>query len=485
MHKVIFRPFLLLIVLVSSSAGGWAQSEVYSLKRCIDLAFENNLNVQRSKLDQQTSAINLSQAKMARLPDLNLGASYGSNWGRSIDPTTNLFETRKINSAGLSGQSNLILYSGRQIANSIKQSMLELEAGTKDLEKAKNDVALSVANLYLNVIFNEELRNNAELQLASTTEQLERTTKLVEAGALPITNQLNLQAQQATQEVNLINAENNYNLALLQLKQALLLPASEPFDIEVPDIALNELELLDFDADRVFGLAQTNQPDVQSADLRIRSARLGTKISKSAYMPRLSFSGAFRTNYSGAANQPRVFYEGITVRDTPIGYLQSDPSQIVVSPIEYRTKVGEDPDFTVIEQFDENLSKSLSVNLSIPVFNKWRTRSDVQRSIITRQRAEIMAQEVRNNLRQTIETAYNNFVAASKSYYASERQVRALEEAHRVIQEQYNLGAVNYVDYQVAANDLYMARSDQSRAKYDFIFKRKVLDFYLGKPISF
>lgn len=462
-----------------------AQGTVYTLEQCIQIAFENNLNVQRGKLDQKSSEINLVQSKMSRLPDLNLGTNYGSNWGRSIDPTSNLFETRKINSAGLSGQSNVTLYSGFQISNTIKQSIIELEAGTKDLQKVKNDVALSVANLYLNVIFNQELKGNAELQLNSSNEQVERTKKLVDAGSLPITNLLNLQAQKATDEVNLVNAENNYDLAVLQLKQALLIPATDSFEIEVPDIQVESLEPTSYNPNEIFSQAQGNQPEIKSADLRIRSADIGMKISKSAFMPRLTFSGGFRTNYSGAANQPRPYYDGTTIVNTPIGFLESDPNELVLAPIEFLNEVSVDPDFTLTEQFDENLSRYLSLNLSIPVFNKWRTKSDVQRSIITRQRAEINAAEVRNTLRQNIETAFNNFMAASKSYNASERQVNALEESFRVVENQYNLGGVNFVDYQVAANNLFMARSDKLRTKYDYIFKAKVLDFYLGKPLTF
>jgi len=485
MLKKLKNKLLTLLFIVAVHFSAYSQDNVYSLDECIKIAFENNLNVQRSKLDQQNSEINLSQAKMSRLPDLNLGASYGSNWGRSIDPTTNTFLTRKINAAGLSGQSNVTLYSGFQITNSIKQSIIDLEAGRQDLEKTKNDVTLSVANLYLNVIFNEELQSNAEVQLNSTNEQLDRTSKLVDAGALPVTNLLDLQAQQATNELNLINAENNYNLAILQLKQALLISANDPFEIEVPEIDVESLDLVTFDPGEVYKLAEKNQPEINSAELRIRSAEMGMKISKSAYYPTLSFRGSFSTNYSGAANRARSFYDGSTIIDTPIGFLESDPNELVLAPIEYPNEVSTDPDFTMSEQFNENLSKYLGLSLSIPVFNKWRTKSSVQRSILTRKMAEINAAEVKYSLRQTIETAYNNFSSASKSYSASQKQVKALEESFRVIESQYNLGAVNFVDYQVSVNNLFMARSDLLRAKYDYIFKSKVLDFYMGKPLSF
>jgi outer membrane protein len=478
----ILLTFLLISILHLSS---FAQDHVYSLEECIKIALENNLNIQRGNLDKQSAQINLQQVRMSRLPDFNIGSGYGINWGRSINTVTNGFETTQRRSVGISGNSSVSLFNGLQISNSITQSIIELEAGTADLEKVKNDVALSVASLYLNVIFNSELQGNAELQLSSTNDQLERTKILVDAGSLPITNLLDIQAQQATNEVNLINAENNHNLAILQLKQALLIPTGDTFEIEVPEFEIDELQESNFNANEVFKVAQGSQPEVKSADLRIRSAVLGMKISRSAYMPRLTLSAGVNTNYSNSPfSSRRAVYDGEEIIEVPFGYLASDPTQVVVSSLSQLKFVGFDP-ITFSEQLDENLSQSVNLNLSIPIFNKWRTKSDVQRSMITRQRAEINAAEVRNNLRQTIETANNNYLAASKFYNASEKQVAALEESYRIIENQYGLGAVNSVDYQISANNLFMAKSDRLRAKYDYIFKSKVLDFYLGKPLSF
>lgn len=485
LKSMIKRGWLLVFVLGISSQI-IAQDSAYSLQECVTLALENNLSIQRSKLDRQTSEIGLTQSKMNRYPSLNLNSSYGSNWGRSIDPTTNSFISQKINSSGLGGNSSVTLFNGFQITNALKQSKVSLEAANADLESAKNNVSLSVITLYLNTIFNKELVGNANFQLNSTTEQLERTKTLVDAGALPITNLLDLQAQQASNEVNLINAENNYNFALLQLKQSLLIPASDAFEIEVPNIQIENENAVDADAGQVYKTALANQPQIKSADLRIKESELGYDIAKSGYMPSLTLNGSFRTNYSSFADRSRPIFSGERiVVPTEIGYLQNTPADRVFTDAEFPVILETDPDFTLPEQFDANLSKSLSINLSIPVFNNWRTRSDVQRSMINQKRAQINAQETRNQLRQTIETSTNDLSAASKSFTASEKQVKALEESFRIIENQYNLGAVNFVDFQVSANNLFIAKSDLVRAKYDYIFKRKVLDFYLGKPLSF
>ena len=436
MLKILPGKLILLFYCVFLFEPAKAQDTTYSLEECIKLAFENNLNVQRGKLDVESSRIDLNQSKMSRLPDLNIGSGYSRSWGRSINSVTNEFETVQRNSVGLNASSNMSIFNGFQISNSIKQSIVELEAGNADLEKVKNDVALSVANLYLNVIFNSELQSNAEVQLQSTQEQLDRTIKLVDVGSLPLTNQLNLQAQLATNEVDLVNAQNNYSLAVLQLKQALLLPANDPFEIEVPDFDLELIEAFYSTANEVYNSALGNQPDVKSADLRIRSADLGAKISRSAYLPSLTFSAGVGSNWTDSPfSSERAIFEGTEIVEEPFGYLASDPNEIVFSRLSQPRLVGVDQ-VTFSEQIDENLNQSINLNLAIPVFNRWRTKSDVQRSIIFRQRAELNAAEVRNNLRQDIETAYNNYVASLKSFTASEKQVNALQESFRIVDNQ-------------------------------------------------
>lgn len=461
-----------------------AQDYQYSLEECIKIAYEKNLTIQRSQLDLKVSEVSKNQSKLERLPDFNMGANYGINWGRTIDPTTNNFVTEQLNSSNINGRSNLTVFNGMQIHNSIKQADVNYAASEADLEKAKNDVGMNVATLYLNVIFNKELLSNAEYQLNSTNQQLDRTKKLVDAGALPVTNLLDLQAQSASNEVNVINAENSYNLALLNLKQALLIPAGDRFEIEVPELELTPDETAMMTTDEIYQTAESTMPEIRSAQLRIEEADLNYKISKGAYSPTFTVSAGFSTNYSSFADREREIYDGTVPATVPIGYVSSS-GETVVSDVNLPNVVETQSDFPIGEQFQENISKSIGFNLSIPIFNRFRTRANVQQSMLSKYRAEVASQEVRNQLRQNIETAYNDMMAASKTHTANQKQVEALEEAFRVTENQFNLGAVNFVDYQVATNNLYMAKSDLVRAKFDFIFKQKILDFYLGKPITF
>ncbi|MEQ9297425.1 MAG: TolC family protein [Cyclobacteriaceae bacterium] len=481
--KVLIGALVLLFFTWSAHAQE-ASVQTLTLDECVDIALENNLNIKRGELNLEDQEITLKQNRFNQLPNLNVGGNYGYNWGRSIDPTTNLFISQRIGFTGLSGNTNWVLFNGMQVRKSIEQSQVDLQARTYDLERAKNDAILAVVDAYLTVIFNEEQLENARFQIQSTNEQLIRTTKLVNAGSLPITNKLNLESQLATDELNLVQNENNLALSLLNLKQLLLLPVETQIDVYKPEIAM-DLELsLSEKASEIYSTAEQLMPEIKSADLTIRSADLGYRIAQGGRYPSLSVNGQFSTNYSSAANRERRVFDGTETVLLQTGFLTDDPGTTVSSFVEQPRVVEVRPDFQLGDQFSDNFSRSLSLNLSIPVFNRWQTEAGVQRSKINQQRAQITAQETRNQLRQNIETAYNDALAASKSYSASTKQVEALQESFRITQNQYDLGAVNFTDFQVANNNLVQAKSDLIRAKYQYLFRLKILDFYQGKPLT-
>ncbi|MFK7952876.1 MAG: TolC family protein [Ekhidna sp.] len=460
------------------------QKRMLSLEECIDIAVENNLTVQRSELNLTSSEISLMQAKAARYPNLNAGGSYGYSWGRGIDPTTNQFTTQRIGFNGLNASSGVTLINGFQINNTIKQSRLNQEASEYDLLKAINDISLNTSLNYLNVIFNKELLENSRFVLESSKEQLSRTEKLVESGALPISNELQLISQVATNEVNLINAENNLDLAVLALKQGLLLPPGEEIDIVIPEIEVDQAEVEGNTVKEVYEVALANQPEIQSADLRVESARAGVEVANGGMLPSLSLNGSLNTNYSDLFTERFVSDGSVTIQENvPTGLITANNVAVLQSSVEIPN--GSIEEYGVFDQYSDNLSKRLSLNLSVPIFNGFQTKANIQRSKITQQQAEISATETRNVLYQTIESSYRNALAAAKTYSASQRQVEALEETFRALENQYNLGASNFTDFQVASNNLFQAQTDLSRAKYDFIFKLKVLEFYQGKKLTF
>ena len=477
------RPFLLLTFLISGWMASIAQStRTLTVKECIDIALENNLRVKRGYYNLKSSEINLLQSKTSLLPTLNFGSNYGKNFGRAINPVTNAFINRNANVLNFQAASNFTLFNGFRLTNTVRQADREFEAGNYELAKAKNDVILNVVTLYTNVIFNKELLENAKLQLQSGQEQLDRIRKQVEAGQLPKANELNQEAQVATNEVNLINQENALNLSMLQLKQAMQVQGSEVFDIVVPEISPEDL-VLENSPDQIYTIAQQTMPEIQGAMLRVESAELALRSAKGGLTPRLSISAAAQTNYSSVSNTQRTAIDGVELGSNPIGVaVVNGLNQPVFAyqPV-YRVVA---PDYNAKEQISDNLFKTLSLQLNIPLFNGLQSRANVQRAAVSKELAAVNRLEAENTLRQSIETAYNDAVAASKTYSASLKQLNARSEAYRMTKQRFEIGASNYVEFRITENDLFQSRSDLARAKFNFIFRKKLLDFYQGKPID-
>lgn len=462
-------------------------SDAWTLRQCVEYALANSLNVQRSTYDVESAEVDYRQSRADLLPSVNGSLSYGYNWGRSVNPVTNEFTTQEINFISPSAQASWVLFNGMRVQNTIRQNERALKASRFDLEKTKNDLILNVASLFVNVQFNKERLQNARYQLSSSQQQYDRTRKQVEAGALPKANELNLDAQVATNEVNVVTAENALALSLLQLKQALQLPASTPLDIVMPDIGVEDL-ILEQDRQEIFAMARETLPEVKSAALRKESAHFNVKAQRGAFYPRLSLTGSVNSNYSSASDGLRFVPDGgdPIISYPQIGVVGGQGGQPVYSSEPVETASGDLVDgYGRREQLQDNIFRQVSIGLSIPIFNNLSTRSSYQRAVINRQLADVSAKEVDNTLRQNVETAYNDAVAAYKTYNSSLRQVSAREEAFRMTKQRFDIGATPFVEYQVAENDLFQARTDLARAKYDFILKKKVLDFYQGKPLEY
>ncbi len=479
---------LFIAVIFSVSIKGVAQidstAKKWTLREIVDYAVSNNLTVKRSLYGVETGEINFLQSKMAMLPTLNASGSYSGNWGRTINPATNNFTENRTVTSNLSASASLLLWNGFRLFYSMKQSDAELDAANEDLIKARNDVILNVITLYLNVVFNKELLAVAQFQVKSTKEQLDRTKKLSDAGSVPKADVLNLDAQFATNELNVIQRENDLNLSLLQLKQALQLPASTSMDVELPQIDIEAEAAITKSAEEIFEIATMSMPEIKAAELRKKSSSYAYQSAKGNLYPRLSANGSFSTLYSDQFQ--RFFSDGTSTTGYPtIGYVNGDISQPVQGPNQITVPGGELRVPGITDQYRDNRGRSVGLTLQIPVFNGLQSRSSIQRAAINRELADITLLETKNSLRQIVETAYNNAQAAIKTYQSTDKQVKSRDEAFRMTKQRFNLGAVNFVDYQIAENNLFQAQSDLLRAKYDFIFRKKVLDFYQGLPLGF
>lgn len=472
-----------LFFLTLTATIGMAQTpdDGWTLQECIDYALENNLNLQRSELNVASSEVNYKQSQMAFFPSVGANASIGRNWGRSIDPTSNLFVNQQINSANVSGSASLPIFGGFTRQNTLKQNEYAYRASEMNYEASENDVILNIIGFYTNVLFARELMENAEKQLEISQQQEERTRIQVENGALPRADLLEIQAQRATNEFNLVSRENEYQQAKLQLKLAMQLPPTEEVEIEVPEIDVEADAVLELTAYEIYQIALKNMPEVKAAEYNVTSSELGIKVAKGGLYPSLGLQANMFTNYANLRDE-RIIPDGtFTTVTEQIGRVQAT-GEPVVATIEVPNTMVEP--FGFPEQMDENLSTTVSLGLTIPIFNRFATRYDIERAKITNQQAEVNEKETKYLLWQTIQQAYNDVLAASKSYNASLTQVEAREESFRVISRRFEIGAVNFVDYQVSETQYFQAQSDLVRSKYDLIFKQKVLDFYQGKPLE-
>ena len=476
--------FLLAIAPFFASAqdqnSGTTAEKQWTLKECIDYALNNNLTVKRSQLQVQLSEVNYTQTKMNLLPSANGTASYGYNWGRGLDPVSNSFVSSQRNTvSSFNANASWTVFNGLRIQNGLRQGSRDVAASEYDLAKARNDVSVLIANAFVTVVFNKEQVENARLQLGSSQQQFERTKKQVAAGSLARSEELNLEAQVATNELNLINQENALMLSTLQLKQAMQMPASEAFDVQIPDLTPEDL-ILDQNRDEVYEIAKGTMPEIKSTKLKIQSSQYAMYAAKGNMFPRLSLNGSLNTNYSKNSESQFVSDGGRQLNPIAVGQTAGGEEIFTYRP----TGVYQDI-YRFNDQLKDNLYKSVGVQLTIPLFNNFANRAAYQRSVITNEQAKISARETENTLRQNIESAYNDAIAAAKSYQSSLKQVQAREEAFRMMKERHDIGAANYVEYQLAENNLFQARTDLARAKYNFIFKKKLLDFYQGKPLEY
>lgn len=472
----------LLIVVVMS----WyfSQGQRMTLQECVKVALDNNLTVKRSVYNVESNRVGLLSAKGNFLPTLTLFGSGSQSYGRNLNPVTyQYFQgiTRTVNPSASGG---LLLYNGFRNQYTYRQNKKNVDAADLDLEKAKNDVIIIVVTNYTTAILNKELLENAKFQLNSSQQQLERIQKQVAAGALPKSNELTQEATVATNETNLITQENTYNLSLLQLKQSMQVPASTALEIVVPDITMEDL-VINQTPEEIYDVSTKTLPQVRSAMMKVEAAQFAVKSARAGYQPRLSFTYSAASNYNSASDKARYSVDPNAPKiPTTIGYVNADPTLPVITQVS-APPVQISDSYRVNDQLSDNIYKSIGLSLSIPILNGFQTRSNVQQAIINQELANITVKETQNTLRQSIETAYNEAIAAAKTYTAALKQVSANEEAFRMTQQRHQIGAATYIEYQVASNDLFSAKSSLARAKYNFIFKKKILEFYQGKTIEY
>ena len=429
-------------------AGGVKAQDTWSLEKCITYALENNLQVKQQNLAVETKENALTVAKMAHLPSLNASASHSYSFGRAIDYGSNQV-SNDIISTSFSINANLTLFNGFEILNSRKQSQTNYLAAKSDVETIKNSIAIQIALGYLQILLNDELVNSTATQVELSKMQVERTRVLVNAGSLPEGNLFEMEAQLASDEAQLVNAQNQLDLAYLTLTQMLDLKSAESFRIEKPTNVDVEEKLAATNPQEIFNISMGIMPQIKGSELNVESANYGLKIAKGRYYPQLSLGAS----YSSGARQ----------------FLKENP---LVAEVPFETQIR------------DNASTYLGFSLSIPIFNGLQTRKGVSNAKINLSSTQIDLENQKNSLYKDIQQAYADALAALKKYKSTQKSLQALEEAFRYSEQKFNLGMVTSIDYTTAKNKLAKAQTDLLQAKYEFIFKSKILDFYKGETLK-
>ncbi len=466
----------LITLLVAALTAQISAQETWTLQECINYARQNNLQVKQAQATVQSNELTLKQNQFNRLPNLRASASYGNNFGLSVNPLTNTLTNVSIGFNNISVSAGMTVFSGNQINNRIKQSKMLLEAAQLDAADTENTLALDIATAYLNILLGQEQLENAETQLELSQAQLDQIDRLIRAGARPENERFDLLAQIARNEQTIIDAQNSIELNYLNLKQLMNLDPNTDMQIASPEVTIPAQDPDGFNLNEVFVAALGTQPQIRANDLRMQSAETGVDIAKGAYFPTVSLFGNLDTRYSSEGQQPTG--EVNIVRQSTDVIINGEPS--VLEQDVPRPVFEKSPYF---DQLNNNFGQSFGASVNIPIFNNLQNRIGVQRARLDVITTEVQNEQVRQQLKTNIQQAIANARAAKRSYDAAERSVEAAQIAFDNAQKQFELGAINTFDYTTARNNLDQAQISLIQAKYQLFFNVKVVDFYLGRPI--
>jgi outer membrane protein len=471
-----FKP-IFLFVFISIGLNSSAQENQWSLQQCIDYGQKHNIGLKQAELTTQINQNNFTQSKATLLPTINGGAQHTYNFGRTIDRYTNTFANSQVLSQNFYVSSNVVIWSGLAQYNNIKVNQFQYLSGNETFLQQKNDLALNIATSYINVIFSDEISQISKAQYKITLEQLDRTQKLADAGILAKSAVYDIKAQLANEEVNVINSDNNYQLAMLGLTQLLNLDSLPNFNIEKPVVEITGNDVASISVQNIYETALKNQHSIKAAQYNMISANKSLDVAKGKFSPTLSATGSLGTGTSELNKRiDAVKFVGIeqTQYVTSGGdFVYQPKTEIVTSKTPFA------------DQFKDNVNKSIGFTLSVPIFNGLQTYTSYKNAQINALSVSYSRDLVEQNLYKTIAQAYANARAALNKYNANKLSVEANEVSFNFAQQKYNVGSLSSFDYNSAKTRLQTALGNLVQAKYDYVFKLKVLDYYQGKPITF
>lgn len=441
--KIMIKKNILFAFFISTIAFSQVDNNIISLQDAIDIALEKNINIKQSELNLDNSELGRSDAIGNFLPTIGASANHQWNVGRGINVTTNIIEEITTQFSSATASIGLPIYNGSRNVNQLHRANLEILASKYQLEDIKDDVKLFVANSYLQIMFNKEILKVQKSQLEITKVEYERTQDLINSGIFSPRQIFEIEANLASQEQSVVQAENNLRDAKLNLAQVLLLDDYENFDIANEDFSIPFSDILENSPKEIFEKAKTFRNDIRLAETNISIAEKDIQISKSFRLPSIT-----------------SFYSW----NTRISYVENLPS--------------------FQEQFDLNKGQTYGFGINIPIFQGRAISNNIQRTKINLERLKFQYEQEKLNLENTVYQAYNDLVGAIKLYDASNKTVKSLRSAFEDATDRYLLGSLNSFDF-IQSKQAYEASvSENIRAKFDYIFRLKVLEFYFGLPLS-
>ena len=413
------------------------QAKVWSLQECIDYANAHNLEIQMRQVNIDKQEIALNTAQNRRLPNLTASSSQSFSFGRSPSGYDNTYQNRNSRSTQWSASTSVPIFTGFMITNEIEANKLDLMAVAAELEKVKENMEINITILYLQILYSKEILSITRMQVELSREQLDRTKKLFESGRSSEAQIYEVEALLANDELSVVQAASDLQMAILTLTQALELPTPEGFDVAEPDGAVDFL--LVRQPDIIYRSALTSRATIRAEELRLQSAGKYIKIAQSSFYPTLSFGAGYSNNY-------------------------------------YLISGFDNPAFT--KQLRNNRNEYLGFNLQIPIFNRYSTRNNVKTAQLNSRLQELQLENTKKALYKEIQQAYYNALTSGEKYKSAEAAYRSAEKSFGYMKEKLDNGRATMYEYNDSKTGMTKALSNSTQAKYDFILRKKILDFY-------
>ncbi|WP_428328505.1 TolC family protein [Mucilaginibacter sp.] len=472
-----FKKAGILSILLTATLSFTAKAQqVISLQQAVDLTLQNNLTIKQAKITEALATEDYKQAKYNLLPSVSANPQASYNFGRSANLTTYSYSSQSF--LYLTGQASVAvtLFQGGQLRNQILQNKLMLDVDKTNTAKVKNDLLLNVVTDYLTILTDQDLVIAAKQQIDLAKITLDRSQKNFDQGNATLADLAQAKAQVSTAELNLTNAQNQVDLSILILKQYMEMDPNNDITVQKPDISkLTDIKTL-YNASEVIKTAFSVNPDIRLAELQQQTSAQAIKVAQGSYYPTVSLFGGVGTNYTNQITQKVI---GVTPISEQIGTVQAT-GQAVVTP-------GLQPiyaHYSMFNQFGDNFNQSIGLSVQIPIFNRFSARTSVRKARLNYQNAELATQLAKNTLSKTIIQAVLDLQAAEKSYQSALETYNSNKEALNITKQRYDAGFVNTLDYNTAVTNYNKSQNDMIEARYQMIFRSKVIDYYIGNPIT-